>query len=65
MRGSRNFWQGGGDRLRRFLVLSLFYRGGGGGGGGAMVLLQRKLYFLKDPEGVQHFQREERSASFF
>ena len=21
-----------------------------------MVLLQRKLYFLKDPEGVQHFQ---------
>ena len=63
MRGSRNFWQGGGgeSRLRRFLVLSLFYRGGGG----AMVLLQRKLYFLKDPEGVQHFQREERSASFF
>ena len=26
------------------------------GGGGAMVLLQRKLYFPKDPEGVQHFQ---------
>ena len=51
MRGSRNFWQGGGSRLRRFLVLSLFYRGGG-----AMVLLQRKLYFPKDPEGVQHFQ---------
>ena len=52
MRGSRNFWQGGGEsRLRRFLVLSLFYRGGGG----AMVLLQRKLYFLKDLEGVQHF----------
>ena len=22
-----------------------------------MVLLQRKLYFLKDPEGVQHFPR--------
>ena len=21
-----------------------------------MVLLQRKLYFSKDPEGVQHFQ---------
>ena len=21
-----------------------------------MVLLQRKLYFPKDPEGVQHFQ---------
>ena len=41
----------GGSRLRRFLVLSLFYRGGG-----AMVLLQRKLYFPKDPEGVQHFQ---------
>ena len=44
---------GGGSRLRRFLVLSLFYRGGGGG---AMVLLQRKLYFPKDTEGVQHFQ---------
>ena len=23
--------------------------------GGRMVLLQRKLYFSKDPEGVQHF----------
>ena len=22
-----------------------------------MVLLQRKLYFLKDPEGVKHFPR--------
>ena len=56
MRGSQEFLTGGGEsRLRRFLVLSLFYRGGGGG---AMVLLQRKLYFLKDPEGVQHFQRE-------
>ena len=33
MRGSRNFLQGGGkSRLRRFLVLSLFYRGGGGHG---------------------------------
>ena len=21
-----------------------------------MVLLQRKLYFIKDPEGVNHFQ---------
>ena len=32
MRGSRNFCQGGGgSRLRRFLVLNLFYRGGGGG----------------------------------
>ena len=28
------FDRGGGSRLRRFLVLSLFYRGGGGGGGG-------------------------------
>ena len=24
-------------------------------GGDPMVLLQRKLYFSKDPEGVQHF----------
>ena len=24
--------------------------------GGPMILLQRKLYFSKDPEGVQHFQ---------
>ena len=24
-------------------------------GGSPMVLLQRKLYFSKDPEGVQHF----------
>ena len=23
--------------------------------GGPMILLQRKLYFPKDPEGVQHF----------
>ena len=42
---------GGGVPIETFLVLSLFYRGGG-----AMVLLQRKLYFPKDPEGVQHFQ---------
>ena len=34
-----------------FLVRSLFYRGG------PMVLLQRKLYFLKDPEGFNIFQR--------
>ena len=36
MRGSRNFLTGGGgeSRLRRFLVLSLFYRGGVGGGNG-------------------------------
>ena len=44
---------GGGSRLRRFLVLSLFYRGGGGGGNG---FIAEKLYFPKDPEGVQHFQ---------
>ena len=25
-------------------------------GGDPMVLFQRKLYFSKDPEGVQHFQ---------
>ena len=31
------------------LVLNLLYRVG------IMVLLQRKLYFSKDPEGVQHF----------
>ena len=24
-------------------------------GGGVHVLLQRKVYFSKDPEGVQHF----------
>ena len=27
-----------------------------------MVLLQRKLYFFKDPEGVQHFLR---GSNFF
>ena len=33
-----------------FLVLNFYsYRGG------PMVLLQRKLYFSKDPVGVQHF----------
>ena len=30
--------------------------------GGPMVLLQRKLYFPKDPEGVQHFPR---GSNFF
>ena len=36
-----------------FLVLNLFtvYRGG------PMVILQRKLYFFKDSEGVLHFPR--------
>ena len=58
MRGIRNFIQGG-------------WGGGGGGGpgptagifffyspeliGGQMVLLQRKLCFSKDPEGVHYF----------
>ena len=61
MRGSRNFWQGGGGvQTETIFSPQLILQKGG-----AMVLLQRKLYFLKDPEGVQHFQREERSASFF
>ena len=34
-----------------FLVLNLFYSLQRG----PIVLLQRKLYFSKDPEGVQHF----------
>ena len=34
-----------------FLVLNLFYSLQEG----PLVLLQRKLYFSKDPEGVQHF----------
>ena len=34
-----------------FLVLGLFYSPKGG----PMVLLQRELYFPKDPEGGQHF----------
>ena len=34
-----------------FLVLNLFYSLQRG----PMVLLQTKLYFSKDPEGVQHF----------
>ena len=63
MYGSRNFCQGGqGPTARKqperfFLYLFFFspqliftvYRGG------QMVLLQRKLYFSKDPEGIQHF----------
>ena len=54
MRGSRNFWQGGGFQIETFFSPQLILQRGGGGG--AMVLLQRKLYFPKDPEGVQHFQ---------
>ena len=59
MRGSRIFCQGRGVQARRpeyrldnfFLVLNLFYSLQMG----QMVLLQRKLYFSKDPEWVQHF----------
>ena len=47
---------GGGVQSVRFFVFVFksstyftFYRGG------PMVLLQRKLHFSKDPEGVQHF----------
>ena len=53
MRGSRNFCQGGPGLAARkelghhYFVLSLFYSFRGG----PMVLLQRKLYFLKTPEG--------------
>ena len=58
-----------------------FIRGGGGGGGagptarkiflvlnlfwGPMVLLQRKLYFSTDPEGVQHFPGGGGGSYFF
>ena len=52
MRGSRNFWQGGGVQIETFFSPQLILQRGGG----AMVLLQRKLYFPKDLEGVQHFQ---------
>ena len=52
MRGSRNFCQGGGVHAETFFSPLLILQRGGG----AMVLLQRKLYFPKDPEGVQHFQ---------
>ena len=43
----------GGSRKQFFfvLVLNLFYSLQRG----PMVLLQRKIYFSKDPEGVQHF----------
>ena len=54
MRGSRNFWQGGGGGVQTETFFSpqlILQRGGGG----AMVLLQRKLYFLKDPEGGPTF----------
>ena len=34
-------------------------------GGSPMVLLQRKLYFSKDPEGVQHFPAGEGVGSSF
>ena len=63
MRGSMNFCQGGGVQARRpensmnnvFLFffspqLILFYSLQRG----PMVLLQRKLFFSQDPEGVQH-----------
>ena len=40
MRGIRNFIQGSDFTVNR---------------GSPMVLLQRKLYFSKDPEGVQNF----------
>ena len=66
MRGSRNFSRGGGSRPDGqkavwtffcecvFLVLNYFtvYSGG------QIVLLQRKLYFCKDIERVQHFPGE-------
>ena len=63
MRRSRNFCQGeGGSRpdgqktawttfLIYFSTYCTVYRGG------PIVLLQRKLYFSKDPEGVQYFPR--------
>ena len=38
-----------------FFIYFFFFFGGGGYRGDRMVLLQRKLYFSKDPEGVQHF----------
>ena len=70
MRGSKNFCQGGGGgggggwfQARRpdnsmdnvcfspqFILQSTE-----GGGGWSNDFLQRKLYFSKDPEGVQHF----------
>ena len=65
--GSRS---GPGLTARKQPGQQVFFFWGGGGGGGVqfstyftvytlqrcpMVLLQRKLYFPKDPEGVQHF----------
>ena len=60
MRESRNFFQGGpGPTVRKqsgqrffFLVLNLFYSLQRGSNG---FITERKLYFSKDPEGVQHF----------
>ena len=63
MRRIRNFIQGGGGgvQVRRpensLDNVCFFFRGG------PMVLLQRKLYFSKDPEGVQ-FSRG-RGSNFF
>ena len=74
MRGSRIFFRGGGGgggQARRsensldnvfffyYFFNFTFYRGG------PMVLLQRKLYFSKDPEGVQHFPGGEGGSNFF
>ena len=42
---------------QRFFLSSTYFTVYRGGGGGPMVLLQRKLYFSKDPEGVQYFPR--------
>ena len=62
MRGSSNFCQGGGVVQARRPEISLdkffFYHSSAyctDYRGGQMVLLQRKVYFPKDPEGVQHF----------
>ena len=57
MRGSRNFYQGGGEGPGQsdkkaltmiFLVLSLFYRS-------QMVNFKKNLSFFKAPDGVQLF----------
>ena len=47
----QEFLTGGGVQIETFFSPQLILQRGG-----AMVLLQRKLYFPKDPEGVQHFQ---------
>ena len=64
MRGSRNKFQGGGGGggfrpggqktvwTKFFFQSSTYFTAYIGG---PMVLLQRKLYFSKDLEGVQHF----------